>query len=85
MPRVLTEIKTILRVLRKKPTMSKEELKSICNLLLFEDYLEDTSISNNTNTPSNTKKRREEMQNQDNYESNLNEALLSVLINLQNA
>ena len=47
--------------------------------------MEDTSISNNTNTPSNTKKRREEMQNQDNYESNLNEALLSVLINLQNA
>ena len=65
--------------------MSKEELKSICNLLLFEDYLEDTLISNNTNTPSNTKKRREEMQNQDNSESNLNEALLSVLINLQNA
>ena len=65
--------------------MSKEELKSVCNLLLFEDYLEDTSISNNTNTPSNTKKRRGEMQNQDNPESNLNEALLSVLINLQNA
>ena len=69
----------------QKPTMSKEVLKSVCNLLLFEDYLEDTSISNNTNTPSNTKKRREEMQNQDNSESNLNEALLSVLINLQNA
>ena len=47
--------------------------------------MEDTSVSNNTNTPSNTKKRREEMQNQDNSESNLNEALLSVLINLQNA
>ena len=53
----------------QKSTMSKEELKSICNLLLSEDPLTaeprppvlivDTSISGNTNTPSNTEEPRE--------------------------
>ena len=51
--------------------MSKEELKSVCNLLLSEDSLTaesrlpvliaDTSISDNTNVPSNTEKPQEEI------------------------
>ena len=48
----------------QKSTMSKEELKSVCNLLLSEDSLtaeprppvliEDTSISDNISAPSNS-------------------------------
>ena len=51
--------------------MSKEELKSVCNLLLSEDSLTaesrlpvliaDTSISDNTSIPSNTEKPQEEI------------------------
>ena len=75
--------------------MSKEELKSVCNLLLSEDSLTaelrlpvliaDTSISDNTSIPSNTEKPQEEIQNHDNSVSDMDEELLSVLINLQNA
>ena len=32
--------KEYLKNTAQKPTMSKEELKSVCNLLSFEDYLE---------------------------------------------
>ena len=44
----------------------------------------DTSNSDNTSTPSNAEEPREEMQNHDNFASNLDEELLSVLVNLQN-
>ena len=79
----------------QKSTMSKEELKSVCNLLLSEDSLTaeprppvliaDTSISDNISAPSNTEEPREEIQNHDNSVSDMDEELLSVLINLQNA
>ena len=75
--------------------MSKEELKSVCNLLLSEDSLTpeprppvliaDTSICDNTSAPSNPEEPREEIQNHDNSVSDVDEKLLSVLINLQNA
>ena len=75
--------------------MSKEELKSVCNLLLPEDALTaeprppvlnaDTSISDHTSALSNTEEPREEIQNHDNSVSDMDEELLSVLINLQNA
>ena len=84
-----------LRSTGQKSTMSKEELKSVCNLLLSEDSLTaeprppvvivDTSISDNTSAPSNTEEPREEIQNHDNSVSDMDEELLSVLINLQNA
>ena len=64
--------KTDLRSTGQKSTMSKEELKSVCNLLLSEDSLTaelrppvviaDTSISDNTSAPSNTEEPREEIQ-----------------------
>ena len=48
--------------------MSKEELKRVCNLLLTEEsltaepkppvLLANTSVSNNTSTPSNTRTSR---------------------------
>ena len=79
----------------QKSTMSKEELKSVCDLLLPEDSLTaeprpsvliaDTSISDNISAPSNTEEPREEIQNHDNSVSDMDEELLSVLINLQNA
>ena len=60
-----------LRSAVQKSTMSKEELKSVCNLLLSEDSLTaesrlpvliaDTSISDNTSVPSNTEKPQEEI------------------------
>ena len=63
--------------------------------MLSEDYLTaeprppvlivDTSISDNTSTPSNTEEPWEEIQNHDNSVSDLDKELLSVLINLQNA
>ena len=78
----------------QKSTMSKEELKSVCDLLLPEDSLTaeprpsvliaDTSISDNISAPSNTEEPREEIQNHDNSVSDMDEELLSVLINLQN-
>ena len=84
-----------LRSTVQKSTMSKEELKSVRNLLLSEDSLTaepsppvliaDTSISDNTSAPSNTEEPREEIQNHDNFESDMDEEFLSVLINLQNA
>ena len=84
-----------LRSTGQNSTMSKEELKSVCNLLLSEDSLTaeprppvliaDTSISDNTSAPSNTEEPREEIQNHDNSVSDMDEELLSVLINLQNA
>ena len=56
--------KKCLKSTGQKSTMSKEELKSVCNLLLSEDPLTaeprppvliaDTSISNNSSAPSNT-------------------------------
>ena len=56
--------------------MCKEELKSVCNILLSEGSLTteprppvliaDTSISDNTSAPSNTEEPREEIQNHDN-------------------
>ena len=70
--------------------MSKEELESVCNLLLSEDSLTaeprppvliaDTSISDNLFAPSNKEESREEKQNHGNSVSNLDEELLSVLI-----
>ena len=75
--------------------MSKEELKSVSNLLLSEDSLTaepkppalivDTSISDNTCAPSNTEEPREEIQNHHNFVGDLDEELLPVLTNLQNA
>ena len=75
--------------------MSKQELKSVCHLLLSEDSLTaeprppvliaDTSISDNTSAPSNREEPREEIQNHNNSVSDLDEELLSVLINLTNA
>ena len=75
--------------------MSKEELKSVCNLLLSEDSLTaeprppvliaDTSIFDNSSAPSNTEEPREDIQNHDNSVSDIDEEHLSVLINLQNA
>ena len=94
MARILTKKKD-LRSTVQKSTMSKEELGSVCNLLSFEDSLAvesrppvliaDTSICDNTSAPSNTEEPQEEIQNQDNSVSNLDDELLSVLINLQNA
>ena len=79
----------------QKSIMNKEELKSVCNLLLPEDSLTaeprppvlnaDTSISDHTSALSNTEEPREEIQNHDNSVSDMDEELLSVLINLQNA
>ena len=87
--------KTNLRSTGQKSTMSKEELKSVYNLLLSEDSLAaeprppvlvaDTSIYDNTSAPSNTEEPREEIQNHDNSVSDMDEELLSVLINLQKA
>ena len=70
-----------------------ENAEIVCNLsedpLTIEPrppvLMADTSISNNTSTPSNTEEPRKEMANHDNYLSNLDEELLSILINLQNA
>ena len=45
----------------------------------------DTSISDNTSAPPNTEEPREEIQNHNNSVSDLDEELLSVLINLENA
>ena len=63
--------KKYLKSTGQKSTMSKEELKSVCNLLLSEDSLTaesrlpvliaDTSISDNTSVPSNTEKPQEEI------------------------
>ena len=68
--------------------MRKEELKSISNLLLSEDsliseprpqvLLKDISFFDNTSAQSRREEPREEMQNQDNSVSNLDEELLSV-------
>ena len=79
----------------QKSTMSRVELRSVCNLLLSEDSLTeeprppvliaDTSISDNTSAPLNTEEPWEEIQNHDNSVSDMDEELLSVLINLQNA
>ena len=65
--------KKSLRSTVQKSTMSKEELKSVCILLLPEDSLTveprppvliaDTSVSDNTSAPSNTEEPREEMKN----------------------
>ena len=87
--------KTDLRSTGQKSIMSKEELKSVCNLLLSEDSLTaeprspfliaDTSISDNTCAPSNSEEPRQEIQNHDNSVSDMDEELLSVLINLQNS
>ena len=84
-----------LRSTVQKSTMSKQELKSVCHLLLSEDSLTaeprppvliaDTSISDNTSAPSNREEPREEIQNHNNSVSDLDEELLSVLINLTNA
>ena len=84
-----------LRSTVQKSTMSKEELKSVCNLLLSKDPLTaeprppvliaDTSVSDNTSAPSNTEEPREEIQNHDNSVSDMDEEFLSVLFNLQNA
>ena len=84
-----------LRSTGQKSTKSKEELKSVCDLLLSEDSLTaeprppvliaDTSISDNTSAPLNAEEPREETQNHDNSVSNMDEELLSVLIDLQNA
>ena len=61
-----------LRSTVQKSTMSKEEQKIVCNLLLFEDSLTvetrppvlmaNTSISYNTSTLSNTEHPQNEMQ-----------------------
>ena len=74
--------------------MSKEELKSVCNLLLSEESLTaelrppvlipDTLISDNPSASLNTEESREEIQNRDNSVSNSDEEFPSVL-NLQNA
>ena len=79
----------------QKSTISKEELKSVCNLLLSKDSLTaeprppvliaDTSVSDNTSAPSNTEEPREEIQNHDSSVSDMDEEFLSVLFNLQNA
>ena len=45
----------------------------------------DTSISDNISAPPNTEEPREEIQNHNNSVSDLDEELLSVLINLENA
>ena len=70
--------------------MSKEKLKSVCDLLLSEDSLTaeprppvliaDTSISDNTSITSNTEVPQEEIQNHDNSVSNIDKELLLVLI-----
>ena len=70
--------------------MSKEKLKSVSDLLLSEDSLTaeprppvliaDTSISDNTSIPSNTEVPQEEIQNHDNFVSNIDKELLLVLI-----
>ena len=70
--------------------MGKEELNSVCDLLLPEDSLTaeprppvliaDTSISDNTSIPSNTEVSQEEIQNHDNSVSNIDKELLLVLI-----
>ena len=44
-----------------------------------------TSISDNTSAPSNSEEPQEEIQNHDNSLSDMDQELLSVLINLQNA
>ena len=84
-----------LRSTGQKSTVSKEELKSVCDLLLSEDSLTaeprppvliaDTSISDNTSAPSNAEEPREEIHNYDNSVSDMDEEPLSVLIDLQNA
>ena len=68
--------------------MRKEELKSISNLLLSEGsliseprpqvLLKDISFFDNTSAQSRREELREEMQNQDNSVSNLDEEILSV-------
>ena len=60
--------------------MSKEELKSVCNLLLSEESLTaelrppvlipDTLLSDNPSASLNTEESREEIQNHDNSVSN---------------
>ena len=74
-----------LRSTVQKWTMSKEELKSVCNLLLSEDCLTaepkspvltvGTSISDNTSAPSNIEEPWEEIQNRDNSVSDMDEEL----------
>ena len=66
-----------LRSTGQKSTMSKEELKGVCNLLLSRPpvLIVDTSNSDNTSTPSDTEEPREEIQNHDNPVSDMDEEL----------
>ena len=72
-----------LRSTVQKSAMSKEELKSVCNVLLSEDSLTaeprppvltaDTSIFDNSSAPSNTEEPRKEIQNYDNSVNDMDE------------